>query len=485
MGKYIFKANKMEPSGLQINLNVLPPETITEILLGLNLPDLNNFCLTSHAAMEYCESDQFWKEKYKRDFPNLSLTVSLSPQSDGVLHESDRFIALSWKEKYKLIYSVPNSPISTGVVRFSVIDDQNMLYTTGENEDSISEVLSKTPTFKQKVRSVSTGNYFTGAVTADGKVHLWGDKLEAFFGGRDLSVSKPREFPIPGRAIKITCGPKADEVDFLPMFAVILEDQSVFLRMNFEFYNSSTHITPTRKIISTTLNIKAVDISVNGYGIAIVSTDGKLYYMGNSLGLRKIADIGIIYKNCDQIVINPAHIPLPEPVKQVSLAYDHIGVLSTKGNIYLCGSNFYGQLGYGWTSGPKRYKTYFVDLPQKLTFPVPISFITCQEDTTAVIDKNGKLYIWGKNTSSIDPSKYKNRLKNIIVDQETLFIPENYVNTESNMVISSPIQITVKPVLSDNNITTKNIFNYVAIGEYVTIATTSDGLVNIFTGQRD
>ncbi len=480
----------MEPPKLQINLNILPPETITEILLVLKLPDLLNFCKTSHTAMEYCESDQFWKAKYKRDFPNLPLTISLS-----------------WKEKYKLIYGVPNSPISAGVASFSVIDDQNMLYTSIKNEDhhSDGEILSKTPIFNQKMRSVSTGYYFTGAVTNDGKVYLWGRGLGVFFGDQYLGGSKPREFPIPGRAIKITCGPKMDRVDrgdrddFPPMFAVILEDRSVFLRMAFLFYNLSI-----RKIISTIINIKAVDISVNGYGIAIVSTDGKLYYMGNSFGLMKRADIGITYKNDDQFVmgqayifvpesikqvllahdqfvINPVHIPLPESVKQVSLAHDHIGVLSTKGNMYLWGSNFHGQLGQGRTSGPKDYGEFFVDLPQKLTFPVPISFITCQEETTAVIDKNGKLYIWGKNTSIIDPSEYANHLENIIVHQEALSVPQEYVIYEKGMVIPAPILIAVKHVLSGNNITTKNIFNYVAIGEFVTIATTSDGFVNIIT----
>ena len=39
--------------------NVLPPEMMVEFLLKLNLADLTNFCKTSHAALVYCQDNQF------------------------------------------------------------------------------------------------------------------------------------------------------------------------------------------------------------------------------------------------------------------------------------------------------------------------------------------------------------------------------------------------------------------------------------------
>ena len=468
----------------QINLDILPPETITEILLKLKLSDLLNFCKTSHTAMEYCQSDQFWKAKYKRDFKHLP------PAGDNKV--------VSWNEQYKLAYSVPNSPISAGISHYTIIDDQNMLYMGGNYHHkrlfgdsdyrTVLNKLSKTSVFKQKVRSVSCGDYFTGAVTSDGKVYLWGDRLGPFFGKMNPKIPEPREFPILGRAIKITCGPKG-EGRILATFAVILEDRSVFLRMDYLFPdrgNPYSMRTAIKRQISTILNIKALDISTNGYALAIISTDGKLYYLGKSLNFGDMEDIGITYKD-NQIIINPVHIPIPEKIKQVSLASGYIGVISVKGNIYLWGDNEYGQLGQGWAprtefseseGGYADTMEYFVDRPRKLSYPRHVSFITCQDATTAVIDENGKLYRWGKNYGFIEPSQGDN-LEDIIVDH--VYFEMGYERSENNAVIPRPIQLGVE--LIDTSVINK--FNYIAIGTNIAIATTNDGAVNVWNETLD
>ena len=218
----------MEPP--QINLDILPPETITKILLGLNLADLLNFCKTSHTAMEYCKSDQFWKDKYKHDFKHLPSIGNMS-----------------WKEQYKLAYTVPNSPVSAGFGHFVIIDDQNMLYMGGNykykngfNYKSDFGKLSRISPFKQRVRSVFCGDYFTSAVTEDGRVYLWGKRLNQTIFDTNEYIREPREFKIPGRAIKIVCGPRRKKIHAGPMFAVILEDRSVFIRMYFLFIGPET-----------------------------------------------------------------------------------------------------------------------------------------------------------------------------------------------------------------------------------------------------
>lgn len=466
----------MEPPKPQINLDILPPETITEILLKLNLTDLLNFCKTSHTAMEYCESDQFWKAKYKRDF---HLTRRQHLPSIG---------NMSWKERYKLAYTVPNSPISAGVEHYTIIDDQNILYMGGNYHREIRfdiepdlEVPNITSPLKQKVISVSCGNYFTGAVTDDGKVYLWGDGLGPFFGRMNPKMPEPREFPILGRAIKISCGPKR-RGSILSGFAVILEDRSVFYQTVISKYTSNP--SSMRKMdIAARINIKALDISTNGYSLAIVSTEGKLYYLGKSLNYEE--DTGITYKD-NQIIINPVHIPLPEKIKQVSLAVGHIGVISVKGNIYLWGENEHGQLGQGWAprtefseseGGYADEMEYFVERPRRLPFPRNISFITCQNETTAVIGENGKLYRWGRNRGFIDPSQDTD-LEDAIVDN--IYFDMGYKSADSDAVIPRPIQIGVKLT----NDATKDKFNYVAIGTEYAIATTSDGAVNIW-GERN
>ena len=445
---------KMESS----KFSALPPEMMTEFLLKLSLEDLLNFCKTSQGAMVYCNNDKFWKAKYKHDFPNLPSTGNLT-----------------WKEQYKLIYTVPNSPISMGVSHYAIIDDQNMLYTGGSTSRHKHRVhyyhaiikLPITSPLKRKVRSVSCGNFFTGAVTNDGRVYFWGRNLMGIFGISNYYISEPKEFKIPGKAIKIVCGPKIDRGPSAT-FVVILEDRTVFLRQTlFLKVSKSGSSSYDRKLVKIEvkdkINIKAIDISTNGYSLAIISTDGKLYYLGKGFGRKSSENTGMAYKN-GKIEINPIHIPLPEPMKYVSLGYDHICVLSIKGNIYLWGSNKYGQLGQNWKMTPPI--GHFFYHPQKLVFPVPISFINCGMGTTTVIDVNGKLYRWGRNLGAIHKSQHPD-LENVIFNSKPTVAGRN-------TVISHPIQI--EPTIEKEG----NIVNYVEIGPNFSIFTTSDGIVNIW-----
>nr|QBK91077.1 MAG: regulator of chromosome condensation protein [Pithovirus LCPAC202] len=449
---------KMEPP---LNLSDLPPETITELLYNIkDLKTLANLCQTDKRIHAICENEMFWKEKYRRDFLHLPLKSNL----------------LSWKEQYKLTYTVPISPISAGYGTHAIIDDENMLYMGGnsslygfhDDEGPLRSQnvrrLAMLPTFQQKVRSVSNADVYIGAVTGDGKVYFWGTHLGNILG--EPEVLNPTEFKIPGKAIKISCD-MGEEM--YAMFAVILEDRSVFLRMNYAYYDHTSGSRLT-KTISATFDIKAVDISVNGHALAIVSTDGKLYYLGkriNKLYEQKPSDhIGVIYKD-GQIVVNPVHIPLPETIKQVSMGDRNICVLSTKGNIYLWGNNEYGQLGQGAKLGPTKN----VDSPLKLTFPAPISFINCRHSVSAAIDENGKLYIWGRNTISAKSSNTADQSKYINLGD--IYIKPSVRLTSG---FNRPIEIGL--VHYDNNI--ESMFNYVSIGSSHVVATTKDGYVNVW-----
>ena len=221
-----------------------------------------------------------------------------------------------------------------------------------------------------------------------------------------------------------------------------------------------------------------MDISTNGEDLAIVSTDGKLYHLGKSM--IEGGEMMKAIRRDKQIVVNPIHILLPEPIKQVSVGHRHRSVLSVKGNVYLWGDNRYGQLGQDFKSFAHIHN--FASDPRKLSFSVPISFITCQNDTTAAIDENGKLYRWGRNRGFIESCQYVG-LKNIMFNS----------SEEKDGIISSPIQIGLN--VTDSTTKTPNIclnmptmnrttiqkkFYYVAIGWHVTISTTSDGWVNIW-----
>src|SRR5437868_3044278 len=49
-------------------LENLPPEIITSILLDLSYDDLLHLCQVSHYLSSFCRNESFWREKAYRDF---------------------------------------------------------------------------------------------------------------------------------------------------------------------------------------------------------------------------------------------------------------------------------------------------------------------------------------------------------------------------------------------------------------------------------
>ena len=374
----------MEPETVPMeNLDLLPDEILLQIMLKMtDLKTLNNWCLTSYRAANLCRDKGFWKQKYQRDYPKISLLPNLS-----------------WKEKYEFIHSSRLSPpISAGFAHYAIIDDQGMLYIGGNNgygqwglghQKNLGEFSTSSP-FKQKVRSVSCGFKFTLAVTEDGDLYFWGvDFYKSLFPEGEQIYTKPKQIKIPGKAIKVSAGPKNWDESHV-YFAVIMENGFVYFRYDVNFFDinpidvidSPNYNSNGYEMIETIIPIKTIDISVE-YGFGLVSTEGKLLFFGKGIAMgpesvRGPDDyIGIkIVK--DKVVIDPIMISLPEPIKQVCV--DGVA-LSVTGNVYLWGYNTDEQL----------------DQPQKLNFPDPIVFLSCQMDTISVISNNGKLYMWGDN----------------------------------------------------------------------------------------
>ena len=198
----------------------------------------------------------------------------------------------------------------------------------------------------------------------------------------------------------------------------------------------------------------------------------------------------------NKIVIDPVHIPLPEPIKQVSHGGTHIGALSIKGGVYLWGSNREGQLGQGFdlegniidksknNCAHIFFHTIYVYQPQKLKFPDPIAFLNCQMDTTSVITTNGKLYMWGYNGNrSILDSCIARKIPGVRLYEITMG------KIEQGESLTHPVQIKIGSILSitpsDPDISISNIpekdlsFLYVSVGKYFNITTTDDGMVNL------
>ena len=387
----------------KLNLDDLPAEVIVQYLLRLSLKDLANYCQTSKRASEFCQSNEFWRDKYKYDFG--------SPVPKNTTKK--------WVDFYKERTTIKNSPISVGIEHYGIIDDRGILYMAGNNRwnqlgDGTNNE-SKNPIqltfFTEKVISVSCGDVFTMAITEDGKTYQWG-----FISMSVLIPMNPVGIPVPTlidnlknyKAIKVSCGRQG--------WGVILDNGSVY-------YSILIHSSRVEGFVS--LDGGIMDISADTTKIAIVTNGGKLYFFGEYfdgglMGIQKVDGNWLIQPK-------PLEFLFPHKffskgvnlgkISQVSLSHSHIIALSENGDVFTGGSNFFGQLGLE-TKKRKTHPGIYMEL-RKLIIPhkyIPtpkFSYIGSNEAISYAITISGKIYIsgriivWGREQNSLDTHQLK------------------------------------------------------------------------------
>ena len=421
-----------------LNLDILPPEVVTQFLLRLSLKDLANYCLTSKTANEYCKDDAFWKDKYRYDF---GLPIPKNPIK-------------KWIDLYKERTN-RSSPISAGQFHYATIDNQGILYMGGSNmgyqlgngTKNNAKIPIRVSFFTKKVISVSCGRMFTLAITEDGKTYGWG----TFYNPR-RKMKLPTLIPNleNHKAIKVSCGGEG--------WAVILDNGSVYYSMLIAFLAKQIMgIAPLKENV--------VDISVNSSKLGMVTSSGKLYVFGRDFS-RKLR--GIVELPDDEFApeiggspIDPILFP-PNParhgeisksivIKQVSLSESHIMALSTNGDIFSWGDNDEDQLGLN----EGMYPGYIHPTPQKIPALVKFSYIGVHNKMSYSITTHGKLYIWGGD--------------HYIIKDQLKLMPSNEGKLRIILgnLVKSPLEISIG-----------HRVNYVAFGSRFAITVTEDGMVN-------
>lgn len=407
-------------------LDLLPDEMLLKLLSETDdLKTLAKWCQTSKRVNQICLDEGFWRNKYRKDF-------GFSSHGETILMEGE-----TWRKRYKQRTIVGiNSPISGKSYHYGIIDQNGILYMAGENDygqlgngTTINSTIPMALQFKQKIIGISCASYYTVALTADGKIYLWGnlgdlEGIDEFITGniertkynQMENILTPRLFNFPHPAIKIYAGSRS--------LGIIAADQTPY------FTNYKKPI-----------NIKAIDIAPTENKYVIIGVDRKLYMWGRYYVTGDVQK----YKNVDQ----PQHFPVPELVKQVSRGEDHYAVLSVSGNVYIWGSNEFGALGI---SSATTLKT-----PTKLDFPSPISFISMGLHTSAALTEGGKLYMWGANSSG----------KILNEDQAPDWVNLKPTEYDANLALR-PIEISIEG----------KMINYVEVGPSYTLAVTDDGVVN-------
>ncbi len=436
----------MEP---KLNLDDLPPEMITQFLLKLDLKDLANYCRTSQTAARYCQSNSFWKDKYRHDFGPSIPTLSSGEK---------------WIDVYKRKASkIPNSPIAVGFMHYAMIDDQGILYTSGEN--SWGQLGNGTKNTLElpfmvlfpKVISVACGTGSTIAITEAGETYGWGQDI---FSDNDYrrSILKPTrikylvenpqnplsraeawitdteihmfhtEWSIKSyKAMKVSCNGSG--------WGVVFDNDLVYY---------SIHIGRQYKKITGMVTLKdgILDISVSNVRFSMISKNGQLYMFGTNFDDTYIGTRGGYSKAEPTEII----LPLKLKIKQISLSQTNIMILSENGNVYT------------WGNTADNMGIITTDMtPKKLSNLPKISFISSAAWVMAAITTEAKLYMWGR-------------------------ISYNGSVELKDVLVSSNVQVDIfndkKYVMLPTEINIGNKVNYIAAGERFSIASTEDGRVN-------
>ena len=366
------------------NLGGLPYEMIFQILLKSNdLQTIARYCQTSQRAALVCQDENFWKLMYYQNYGRRPLPRGMT-----------------WKERFQQPVQI-SLPISVGVNHDGIIDNRGRLYMSGENDlgqlgtgrIGVSEENPVIVPFGSKVISISCGMGITGAVTEDGKVYVWGSNRERILieeSTEDI-IGSPHLLKLPRRAVKISCGNYS--------FAVILDDLSVYFKagqvmtahmlteidMDKEWF-SAFSIPNTSGIYK----LNAVDIVVGESTFAAIDTNGKLYLWGRKMWERR---------DMKEYVLKSVHVPLPEPIKQVSLGRTNIIALTETGKVY---SWQRGHIVKSYDTSPvdelgqTRLTTVHLAEIDKLEVKLPANIVQISTGLyrSSAVSENGKLYLW-------------------------------------------------------------------------------------------
>jgi len=283
-------------------------------------------------------------------------------------------------------------------ISWLAITEDNSLYTWGYNGSVLGDGSTSDYTNPKKilsnVRSAvidsnTKNDASAAAVTLDGQLFMWGNNRHEQL-GLGLSsqecpnLAVPTEISLPEKVKKVRISNSA--------VAVITENNNLYMWG----YNNNGRLglgnDTNGKPITTNLNqpLKIMeniqDVKINSSNTMVLTTDGKVYiwgfYSNNMLGdestaTRYAPDID------NPVLIN---------IQSIELSNSNAAAITNEGDLYIWGSNNYGQAGIGSTSSScKATKATISKVSKVALFPGWIAAIT----------SNNNLYMWGNNYNGL------------------------------------------------------------------------------------
>ena len=248
------------------------------------------------------------------------------------LPTEDKVIAVAAGNSFSLALTSTGSVYAWGLNSFGQLGTSTDL--TNRTEPQRIEALSEI-----FVTSICAGNTTGAAISADGKVWLWGDNQKGQLGSSAGDILMPVQ--------------KTSSASYFATQVALGDAHSSFVELNG---------------------------SVKSMGTNLYGQFGNGQVNGDSPSLK----------------LNGAVLPEGVLASAIAAGESHCAILDTNGQVYSFGSNLQEQLGYE-SDGD------LVSTPQKVSIPMESSaksvFLDTCHHNTAVVDSNGFVWTWGDNST--------------------------------------------------------------------------------------
>ncbi|MGL4987547.1 MAG: Ig-like domain-containing protein, partial [Treponemataceae bacterium] len=261
-------------------------------------------------------------------------------------------------------------------------DGQLGLGTTSAREPSPNHIKS----FTERIDVIASGQFHSLTLTRTGKVYTWGRNESGQIGNGSTGETESSPYHVASITEKIIAIGSGDNHNL-----AVTVDGKVYawgLNRDGQIGNGSSGINEKEPLPQLIDSIAELVIAVEA-GIAhslALTRDGKVYAWGSNTN----GQIG--NGRSGGHVTTPWHVaPITEKIIAISAGDNHSLAVTAKGEVYIWGSNTFGQIGNGFTSST-------VSTPEKLTTISDVISISGGGGHTLALTRDGKVYAWGSNS---------------------------------------------------------------------------------------
>ncbi len=282
--------------------------------------------------------------------------------------------------------------VSCGKYHTGAVTTEGKLYMWGDNEfgtlgDNTNDKKNKPVFIMENIAQVSCGGHITGAVTEDGKLYMWGNNEVGQIGdGTATDKNKPVLIKIKGnpRFIQVSCGEA--------FTGAVTAEGNLYMWGENDFGQLGDNSQDDQnKPVLIMKNVTQVSCGYSHTGA--ITLDKKLYMWGNN----EMGQIGDESTFLGFSALSP--ILIMKNVVQVSCGSGHTGAITGDSQLYMWGDNIHDELGGGLQDRYSYGQQHRIEYSIPTFIMGGVAQVSCGHEFTGVITRDDNLYMWGENNS--------------------------------------------------------------------------------------